>query len=62
MGKVDKFALFQGKLYSLYISLLVVCLLYIFEVLVGRLYVLTIYKEVKVVSKTYYSKSSVVLE
>jgi hypothetical protein len=62
VGKVDKFTLFRGKLYSLYISLLATCLLSSFKVVVGCLYIFTKCKEVKVVGKANCNKVSVVLE
>ena len=62
MGKVDKFTLFRGKLYPPCIGLLAARLLGTFKVLVSRLYIFTIGKEVKVVGEAYYSETSVVLE
>ena len=61
-GKVDEFTLFGGELYTPCISPLAARLPGGFKVAVGRLYVLTKRKEVKVVSKADCNKACVVLE
>jgi hypothetical protein len=61
-GKVDQFALFRGKLYSLCSSPLAVNLPGAFEVLASLLYVLTKGKEVQVICEADCNKASLVIE
>jgi hypothetical protein len=62
IGKVDKFTLFQSKLYPLYSSLLAIDLLGALKVPVSRLYIPAKYKEVQVISKADYNKASIITE
>ena len=61
-GKVDKFALFQGKLYTLCSSLLATDLPGAFKVLVSLQRIFTKGQEVQVVSKADCYKTSLVPE
>jgi hypothetical protein len=62
IGKVDKLALFKGEFHPLYISPLAASLLGGFKVVAGYLYILTEYKEVKVIGEANCNIAYIVLE
>jgi hypothetical protein len=62
VGKVNKFTLFWGKLYSSYLGPLATYLPYAFKVAASHLGVLAKGQEVKVVSKADSNESALVLE